>query len=164
MSLLRAISDRVFGFDVFISYSRQDGNAYAHQLNAELTRIGYRTFPDTKEMPPGEPLTTSLRNALARSSALVLIVSPGGLTSTYMPKEHVELLGQPQGPRRGGALREEGRQRAPVRILTCTPISSIRSFPTLPPPSLNKALMIRYLYLPSKPSLRECHSAEHQRP
>lgn len=87
MSLLRALSDRIFGYDVFISYSRQDASGYACALDGQLKRIGYRPFLDSQEMPPGEALTASLRNALARSSALVMVVSPGGLKSTYMPKE-----------------------------------------------------------------------------
>ena len=73
MLLGRVIVDRIFGFDVFVSYSRQDGTAYAQQLEEELRRGGYRSFLDSKEMPAGEALTASLRNALKRSSALILV-------------------------------------------------------------------------------------------
>ena len=87
MLLGRVIVDRIFGFDVFVSYSRRDGTAYAQQLEEELRRGGYRSFLDSKEMPAGEALTASLRNALKRSSALILVASPGALLSQYMPKE-----------------------------------------------------------------------------
>src|SRR5215469_1521499 len=35
------VSDRLFGYDFFISYSHRDGEAYAKKLAAELRRLGY---------------------------------------------------------------------------------------------------------------------------
>ena len=76
MNLVRALTDRIFGYDIFVSYSRKDGMTYAHKLEK-----------DSEEMPPGENLHSSLRGALRRSSALVLVASPGALQSPYMPVE-----------------------------------------------------------------------------
>ena len=87
MNLVRAITDRVFGYDVFVSYSRKDGMTYAQQLEKDLLRNRLRCFLDSEEMPPGESLHLSLRGALRRSSAIVLVASPGALQSPYMPVE-----------------------------------------------------------------------------
>ena len=114
MVLTRAVTDRIFGFDVFISYSRHDGMAYAQQLEEDLRRIGFRCFLDFKEMPAGEVLTASLRNSLKRSSSLVLVVSVGALLhSHYMPREFDYYIGARRSPKIvpisiGRALDESG--------------------------------------------------------
>src|SRR4051794_38142950 len=87
MNLVRAVTDRIFGYDVFVSYSRKDGLIYAQRLEDDLLRSRLRCFLDSVEMPPGESLHLSLSGALRRSSALVIVASPGALESPYMPVE-----------------------------------------------------------------------------
>jgi len=106
MNLVRAIADRIFGYDIFVSSSCKDGMTYAHKLEKDPLRSGLRCFLDSEEMPPGESLQLSLRGALRRSSALVLVASPGALQSPYIPGVRL-LYGCPQAsahPRSRGTV------------------------------------------------------------
>jgi len=81
------IFDRLFGYDVFISYTRADSISYAQTLRQQLAAAGYRCFLDSNEMPPGTELTSAVRRALRRSSVLVVILSPKALASHYVRAE-----------------------------------------------------------------------------
>ncbi len=88
MNVIRWITDRIFGFDVFISYSRKDGVAYARKLEEELLQRRLRCFLDSKEMPPGSELKASLLSAVARSTTLVLVaVDDTALLDLIFPVE-----------------------------------------------------------------------------
>lgn len=43
-ALLGQVSDFLFGYDFFISYSHDDCDAYGKQLAAELRPLGYSVF------------------------------------------------------------------------------------------------------------------------
>jgi WD40 repeat protein len=79
--------DFIFGYDVFISYARRDGQSYVIELSNELGKLGYRCFVDVSELPPGDQLGPALRRALRKSSALLVVGSAGALESRYMPQE-----------------------------------------------------------------------------
>jgi hypothetical protein len=87
-SRFAAITDFLFGYDVFISYSRRDASDYARSLQQALEARDYRCFIDKRELPVGSPLDSSLLRALSRSSALVVVGSPVSLgAKSYVPKE-----------------------------------------------------------------------------
>lgn len=85
--LPKSLTDFIFGYDVFISYSRHYGKSYAASLQEQLAKLDYRCFLDTNELPSGEQLTTTLRRALRRSAVLVLLGSPAALESPYVLQE-----------------------------------------------------------------------------
>jgi len=88
LSWFSKITDFLFGYDIFISYSRRDGSAYAQLLQQELEARDYRCFIDRRELPIGSPLDSSLLRALSRSSVLVVVGSPVSRDAkSYVPKE-----------------------------------------------------------------------------
>ena len=50
---LQRASDRVFGYDYFISYQHADGKRYPESVARRLTKLGYRVFIDATRMPTG---------------------------------------------------------------------------------------------------------------
>ncbi len=99
-NLFGRVQSLIYRYDCFISYSRRDAALYAEDLRAALQRNGYLCFLDTREMPPGEPLDDSILKALARSSVLVLVVSPKALDSDWVVREVEEFsrFGRPVVP------------------------------------------------------------------
>lgn len=87
MSVLRRISDQMFGYDVFISYARRDAGAYAAALRRDLGRYGYRCFLDQTNFPPGSSLRMGLERDLGRSQAVIVVASPGALASEHVRAE-----------------------------------------------------------------------------
>ena len=83
----------LFGFDIFISYSRHEAGAYANELYARLRAQDFLCYLDDHESPPGTALTRSIDRALDRSRVLVLIASPAALQSEWVSKE-VEQFGR----------------------------------------------------------------------
>lgn len=66
---------------VFISYSRQD-EELAHALKRDLDSAGIETWIDRKGIPPGTPdWEKTIRDALSRSLAVVLIATPSSRES-----------------------------------------------------------------------------------
>ena len=82
----------VFGDDVFISYSRRRGAEYALALANELTRHKLSCFLDQWGTPPDQDLPAQLRQALKRSSMLVLIGTEWAAASENVRKEVEEFL------------------------------------------------------------------------
>jgi WD40 repeat protein len=76
-----------FGEDIFISYTRADAITYAAGLASELTRRDFSCFLDQWGTPPGRELPRSLRRALDRSTALVLVGSEGATRSAAVEQE-----------------------------------------------------------------------------
>lgn len=83
----RAYADRLFGYDVFISYARADASSYASDIHSKLEALGYRCFLDRGEALIGEQLSVALERRLRRSRALVVIVSDLSLRSTFVVEE-----------------------------------------------------------------------------
>jgi len=77
----------LFGFDVFISYKRQEVSRYAASLERQLRGRDIHCFLDDHDLPAGSPLADTVRTALRRSRALVIVVSPGSLRSQYVLDE-----------------------------------------------------------------------------
>ena len=77
----------LFGFDVFISYKRQESSIYAGSLERQLRERDLHCFVDDKEIPAGSPLADTVHFALRRSRVLVVVVSPDSLQSRYVQDE-----------------------------------------------------------------------------
>ncbi|MCK6576262.1 TIR domain-containing protein [Myxococcota bacterium] len=94
---LRAVSDAVFGYDVFISYARVDARSYAEALREALARVGLKCFLDHRELAAGEALTPALERGLRRSIALLIVASPRSLDSKYIPLELARFAAMKKG-------------------------------------------------------------------
>lgn len=79
----------LFGYDVFISYSRKDGLAYAQALARRLAEkpTNLHVFFDQWASPPEGKLPLRLLWALRRSRLLVLIATPGALDAPGVTSE-----------------------------------------------------------------------------
>lgn len=93
MSFSRMIAAAVFGYDYFISYAHRDGASYATALADTLTELNYSCFIDHSELPAGEALTPSLKRALRKSKALILIATEEAGRSSYVRLEVDTFLG-----------------------------------------------------------------------
>src|SRR5437899_11321082 len=82
----------IFGFDVFISYKRKECSVYAGSLERQLRDRDLRCFLDDHDIPPGVPLSATIRAALRRSRILVVIISAGSLQSKYVHEEVREFM------------------------------------------------------------------------
>jgi len=66
----------LFGYDIFISYKREDGLSYAVALEDRLHDLDYACFRDRTEIPPSGNFRKIIERALRRSRLLVVIGSP----------------------------------------------------------------------------------------
>jgi TIR domain len=83
----RPWSHALFGYDVFISYTRRDAREYANALAITLHRDhDLVVFLDDQEFDVGERLPVLLR-AARRSRMVVLLASPQVSLSRFVPKE-----------------------------------------------------------------------------
>lgn len=85
--LFRHLFKFLFRYDIFISYARRDGKGYALKLRDQLTRLDFSCFLDYDELPAGNSLNKTLRRALRRSAAVVLVGTEGALKSRYVELE-----------------------------------------------------------------------------
>jgi WD40 repeat protein len=85
--MLDGLSRFLFGYDFFISYAYKDGIAYAAALEKKLSDLDFACFLDASELPPGEQLPASLRRAIHRSKALVLVGTEGAITAPFVKLE-----------------------------------------------------------------------------
>jgi hypothetical protein len=79
----------LFGDDIFISYSRRDGAAYAAALANELSApaYDYSCFLDQWGASAANMLSREVLRALRRSSVLVLIGTEAAATSPMVRQE-----------------------------------------------------------------------------
>src|ERR1700675_291667 len=86
-------------YDIFISYSRADGER-VRPLVQELRRLGYKVFFDVESISIGERWKLRLDASLRTSRALVLCWSAQAKVSEYVPLEYAkaEGLGKPVLP------------------------------------------------------------------
>ena len=85
---------RLFGYDVFISFALgvppRGSQSYASDLARRLRERDLSVFFSEDELPPGEPLSDTLRRALLRSKLLVVIVNRGTLELPNWVRTEVE--------------------------------------------------------------------------
>ena len=77
----------LFGYDIFVSYRRNECAAYVDALVDELQRHGLVCFVDREETVGGVKLTPALTKALRRSRTLIAILTPGVLKSDWIKQE-----------------------------------------------------------------------------
>src|SRR3954451_8244913 len=85
--MLQRVSRLLFGYDIFISYPYADGKRYAEALKRQLAGLDFACFLDKQELAYGQALTSSLRAAIRRSRALVLVGTFGALRAPYVNLE-----------------------------------------------------------------------------
>ena len=86
-STLRRIFDAVFGYDFFISYSWGDGGVYATALRRRLEAQGFQVFLDREHYASGDDWKQVGAWTLRRTGQLVLVGTPGALTSQPVARE-----------------------------------------------------------------------------
>jgi WD40 repeat protein len=77
------------GFDrIFLSYARDDDEAFVGRLYADLTQAGFNVWFDRVSMP-SRSLTfqQEIRDAIASRGRLILVVGPKAITSDYVMQE-----------------------------------------------------------------------------
>lgn len=84
---------------VFVSYDRAD-QAFAKALSAELARRGLSVWLTDQEVFPGDNVWLKVGEALKKSRAMVVLVSPDSMRSEYVRREFQYALGD---------IRYEGR-------------------------------------------------------
>ena len=78
--------------DVFISYSRRDGD-FVSRLTAALDARGKQVWLDTDSIADAEVFPQAIRTAIESSDAFVFVISPDAVRSTYCEHE-VEYAGE----------------------------------------------------------------------
>ncbi len=84
---------------VFLSYDRAD-EAFAKSLSAELSKRGLSVWRDEEELLPGDNWALQIGEALRKSRAMVVLISPKSMRSKWVRHEIEYALGD---------LRYEGR-------------------------------------------------------
>jgi hypothetical protein len=78
MTFNNKIKKAIFGYDIFISYSRMDGLDYAYAVAQYFMKKGYECYIDQlTSVMPGKELPPNIKDAVKRSTAFVLIGSDG---------------------------------------------------------------------------------------
>jgi hypothetical protein len=73
---------------VFLSYGRNDDEAFARRLDADLTKTGFDVWFDRVSMPARQlTFHQEIRDAIAARDRLLLVVGPDVLTSDYVTHE-----------------------------------------------------------------------------
>lgn len=85
---------RLFGYDIFISFAMgpppRGTQSYASDLARRLRERDFTVFYSEDEAPPGEHLDSTLRTALLRSKALVVIANRAMLLEPRWVRKEVE--------------------------------------------------------------------------
>lgn len=84
---VKLTAEYLAGYDIFISYARADGLAYAASVANALSEKGYACFFDQWSSDPGQELPRRLRHALKRSHSLVCICTPSAAASAAVLAE-----------------------------------------------------------------------------
>src|SRR5262245_10241135 len=91
-----SLLDRFWGRDVFVSYSRADGAAYAVALAARLSERGFACVIDQWGMTvPGIATPERVRKLLRGCRALVIVGTRAAGASTHVAAEIEEFLKTP---------------------------------------------------------------------
>jgi hypothetical protein len=81
------------GRHVFISHSDSD-SAWARQLSERLKVAGLEVWDPSTELLPGSDFSQEVSKALARSDALIVLVSPEAMKSDWVRREIQFALGE----------------------------------------------------------------------
>ncbi|WP_421798268.1 TIR domain-containing protein [Haliscomenobacter sp.] len=93
MSPLRNIKKTIFGYDIFVSYSRKDSLDYAYAIAQHFMKKGFDCYIDQlSSITPGRELPSNIKDAVKQSTAFVLIGSEGAQTSEAIEQEIILFL------------------------------------------------------------------------
>jgi WD40 repeat protein len=88
MSLLSKVKKTIFGYDIFISYSRRDSLDYAYAIAKYFMGRGYECYIDQlSSVMSGEALPSNIKDAVKRATAFVLIGTEGAQLSEPIASE-----------------------------------------------------------------------------
>ncbi len=78
----------IFGYDLFISYSRKDSLDYAYNIAKHFIGLGYACYIDQlSSISPGKELPETIKSAIQKTNAFVLIGSEGAKLSEPIKSE-----------------------------------------------------------------------------
>lgn len=97
-SWLLRLTDWVFGYDYFVSYSHRDGKTYPRRLKERLEASGFRVFLDQTEYVPGTNLNRETRRQVLKSRVVVIVGRDGALASEWVEREVRLALGTGKDP------------------------------------------------------------------
>jgi hypothetical protein len=92
MNIFSIIKRFVFGYDIFISYSRKDSLDYAYSIARHFMKneYGYDCYIDQlSSTNPGKDLPASIKSALKSSTAFIIIGSEAAMNSKPISEEIV---------------------------------------------------------------------------
>jgi hypothetical protein len=79
---------------IFLSYDQSD-EAFAKALASQLTKRGLSVWSSADEILPGDNVWLRIGEALKKSKAMVVLVSPDSMRSEHVRREIEYALGQP---------------------------------------------------------------------
>jgi hypothetical protein len=103
------------GYDFFISYARDDDPAFVAELYTRLHSRGHHVWWDRQRMPSrGRTFVQELRDAIAASARVVVVLGPAAMRSTYVREEwqYALSLSKPVTP----LLRRGDREHVPAEL------------------------------------------------
>jgi TIR domain len=77
---------------IFLSYARAD-EAFARALSSQLEKRGFSVWSPTEEVLPGDNVWLRTGEALRRSKAMVVLISPDSMRSEHVRREIEYALG-----------------------------------------------------------------------
>src|SRR5262245_24305173 len=75
---------------IFISYSRQDGNEYAENLESALQSRGLSTWRDTRNIDPTQDFTAQIENGIEAASHIVVCVTEDSKRSDSFVRREIQ--------------------------------------------------------------------------
>ena len=88
MFFLNSIKKNIFGYDIFISYSRKDSVDYAYAIAQYFMKKNFDCYIDQlSSITPGKELPSNIKAAIKRSTSFVVIGSIGAQSSEAIDQE-----------------------------------------------------------------------------
>ncbi len=84
---IRAMSDSLNGFDYFISYAHDDGQAYPRELKRQLKKARFRVFLDQEIYTAGDELDEETRRRIRMSTRVIVLARPHAMDSKWVRRE-----------------------------------------------------------------------------
>jgi len=79
---------------IFLSYARSD-ETFARALSSQLERQGFSVWSPREEVLPGDNIWLRTGEALKKSKAMVVLLSPDSMRSDHVRREIEYALGDP---------------------------------------------------------------------
>jgi len=79
---------------IFLSYAQPDEH-FARALSSQLERRGFSVWSPAEELLPGDNVWLRIGEALKKSKAMIVLLSPDSMRSEYVRREIEYALGDP---------------------------------------------------------------------